>query len=92
MRRGGVTGTNSRIAAAFDEVGVLARSHLVSARRLAQLLALFGLYAILGVRIIGLSQSSTPSTTMLAELAGLSVLFLIAAIYILTRPARRPVE
>ena len=64
----------------------------MSARRLAQLLALFGLYAILGVRIIGLSQSSTPSTTMLAELAGLSVLFLIAAIYILTRPARRPVE
>jgi uncharacterized membrane protein len=55
-------------------------------------LALFGLYAILGVRIIGLSQSSTPSATMLAELAGLSVLFLIAAIYILTRPIRRPVE
>jgi predicted MFS family arabinose efflux permease len=64
----------------------------VSARRVAQLLALFGLYAILGTRIVGFSQTTAPSTTMLAELAGLTVVFLIAAIFIATRPVRAPLD
>ena len=70
----------------------LARCHLVSTRRVAQLLALFGLYAILGTRIVGFSQTTAPSTTMLAELAGLTVVFLIAAIFIVTRPVRAPLD
>jgi len=64
----------------------------MSTRRVAQLLALFGLYAIAGVRIIGFSQTAAPSTTMLLELAGLTVLLVIAAIFILTRPVRAPLD
>jgi len=64
----------------------------VNARRVARLLALLGLYAIMGVRIVGFSQTAAPSTTMLLELAGLTVVFLIAAIYVLTRPVRAPLE
>jgi hypothetical protein len=64
----------------------------VTARRVAQLLALFGLYAILGTRIVGFSQTTAPSTTMLAELAGLTVVFLIGAIFIVTRPVRAPLD
>lgn len=64
----------------------------MSTRRIAQLLALFGLYAIAGVRIVGFSQTTAPSTTMLLELGGLTVVFVIAAIFILTRPVRAPLE
>jgi hypothetical protein len=58
----------------------------------ARLLALFGLYAIIGVRIVGFSQTTAPSTTMLLELGALTVFFLIAAIFIVTRPVRAPLE
>ena len=64
----------------------------MSTRRVAQLLALFGLYAIAGVRIVGFSQTTAPSTTMLAELGALTAVFLIAAIFILTRRARAPLD
>ena len=64
----------------------------MSTRRIAQLLALFGLYAIAGVRIVGFSQTTAPSTTMLLELGGLTLVFVIAAIFILTRPVRAPLE
>jgi hypothetical protein len=64
----------------------------VNVRRVAQLLALFGLYAILGTRIVGFSQTTAPSPTMLAELAGLTVVFLIAAVFILTRPVSAPLD
>jgi len=64
----------------------------MNTRRVAQLLALFGLYAIAGVRIVGFSQSTAPSTTMLLELGALTVVFLIAAIFILTRPERAPLD
>jgi len=60
--------------------------------RVAQLLALFGLYAIAGVRIVGFSQTTAPSSTMLAELGALTAVFLIAAIFILTRPVRAPLD
>lgn len=59
---------------------------------MARFLALFGLYAIIGTRIVGFSQTTTPSTTMLVELAVLTVLFLIAGIFIFTRPVRVPFE
>ena len=59
---------------------------------MVRVLALFGLYAILGTRIVGLSQTATPTATMLVELAVFTVLFLIAAIFIFTRPARVPLE
>lgn len=59
---------------------------------MARFLALFGLYAILGTRIVGFSQTTTPSTTMLVELAALTFLFLIGAIFIFTRPVRAPLE
>ena len=52
----------------------------------------FGLYAIIAVRIVGFSQTTAPSTTMLLELAALTVVFLIAAIFIVTRPVRAPLE
>lgn len=64
----------------------------MSGRRVAQLLALFGLYAILGTRIVGLGTSTTPSGTMLAELAVLTVVLLIVAVYIFTRPVRAPLD
>jgi len=64
----------------------------VNARRVARLLALFGLYAIIAVRIVGFSQTTAPSTTMLLELAALTVVFLIVAIFIVTRPVRTPLE
>ena len=64
----------------------------MSTRRVAQLLALFGLYAIAGVRIVGFSQTTAPSTTMLLELAALTAVFVIAAIFILTRPVRAPLD
>jgi hypothetical protein len=61
-------------------------------RRVVQVLALFGLYAIIGTRIIGFSQTSGPSPTMLVELAVVSVLFVIGAIFIFTRPVRAPLD
>jgi len=64
----------------------------MSTRRVAQLLALFGLYAIAGVRIVGFSQTTAPSTTMLLELAALTAVFVIAAIFILTRPVGAPLD
>jgi hypothetical protein len=57
-----------------------------------QVLALFGLYAIIGTRILGLSQTSAPTMTALVELGVLSVLFVIAAIYVFTRPVRAPLD
>ena len=62
------------------------------ARRGARLLALFGLYAIMGVRIVGFSKTTAPSNTMILELAALTALVLVAAIYIVTRPVRAPFE
>jgi hypothetical protein len=61
-------------------------------RRVVQVLALFGLYAIIGTRIIGFSQSSSPSPTMLVELSIVSALFVIGAIFIFTRPVRAPLD
>jgi hypothetical protein len=64
----------------------------MSGRRVAQLLALFGLYAIIGTRIVGLGPTSGPSPTMLMELAVLTALLLIGAIFIFTRPVRAPLD
>ena len=64
----------------------------MNTRRVAQLLALFGLYAIAGVRIVGFSSTAAPNTTMLLGLAGLTLVFVIVAIFILTRPVRAPLD
>ena len=59
-------------------------------KRIGRVLALFGLYALVLARIA--SQASSQFQVGLVEFAVVTLLFGVAAVYVVTRPVRAPLE